>query len=176
MLSQLTPYFQRGTNFCDKWGNVASVVGLMVSIIGFIWAIRGIVTAKQAAQKAELAADRAKNSIFKAAAIANFATAIEMMENIKRQIRTAAWEDALAHLAQLRRILVELRMSRAGVDEAQEMIIVGAISQFRIIENKIEQSVGRKTDPDAPKLNGIVTKEMDKLHEISVSIQRKNGD
>jgi hypothetical protein len=176
MLGQSTPFFHQVMHLCDQWGNAASVIGLFVSIIGFVWALRGIVTAKRAAQNAELAANHAKESILKAAAIENFATSFEIMEDIKRQIRAGIWEDCLSRLAQLRRILVELRISRSGVNGEQEMIIASAIGQFLEIENKIEQCVGGKPAPNAAKLNGIVSKQMDKLQEISLTIKQKIGD
>jgi len=59
-------------HWCDRWGNFASVTGLLVSVVGFALTIKTIITAKDAANRAESAANAAKERILKSEAASNF--------------------------------------------------------------------------------------------------------
>jgi hypothetical protein len=102
-------------DFCDSWGNVASVLGLFVFLIGFWFAIRGITTAKRAAQQAEVAAKQAKDRVLSQGTLAHFSSAIAVMEEIIRLHRKKEWENALDRHSELRRLLVELKDGGVGV-------------------------------------------------------------
>src|ERR1017187_2755413 len=89
--------------FCEPWGNVASVLGLFVSVVGFWFAIKGITTAKRAAQQAEAAAKQAKDRVLSQGTLSHFSSAIAVMEEIIRLQRKKEWGNALDRHSELRR-------------------------------------------------------------------------
>jgi hypothetical protein len=165
--------FQQFMQFCDHWGNASSIVGFVITILGFPFALLGIVSAKRAAKQAEVAARLTKESILRSETITNFAKAIEIMEFIKSRNRADAWIESMDRVAQLRRILVELRANSPQLSENQTLIIGGMSAQFADIEKKLERRQNGKTEPSVARINQIVSLQIDALHEISISIKHK---
>jgi len=158
--------------FCDLWGNVASVLGLLVSLIGFWLAIKGITTAKRAAQQAELAAKQAKDRVLSQGTLAHFSSAIAVMEEIIRLQRKKEWGNALDRHSELRRLLVELKDGGVGISPNQAIIIQGSIEQFKTIEGQIEKTVSAdKPEPNAARMNAIIKEQITKVQGIAISLK-----
>ena len=160
--------------FCDSWGNVASVLGLFVSLVGFWFAIKGITTAKRAAQQAEAAAKQAKDRVLSQSTLAHFSSAIAVMEETIRLHRRKEWDNALDRHSELRRLLVELKDGSVGLSPDQSNIIQGAIEQFKTIEGQIEKKVSAdKPEPNAARINGVVKEQITKVQGIAISLKNR---
>jgi len=159
-------------DFCNSWGNVASVAGLLISLIGFIITIFVSLRAKRAAELASLAAEQAKAKILKQGTLFNFSSALAVMEDLVRLNRDKDWESILDRHSELGRILVELKDGSEGLSEEQLAIIQGCVQQLKIIENQIENhfSAG-KPEPDIARMNRIVKNQITKLHGIATMLK-----
>ena len=155
-------------------GNLASVAGLLVSLVGFYFTIRSVKTARQAARDAEVAAKQAKESILSSGAVAKFSVAIGLMEDIKSFQREKKWEILLDRYAQLRRLTIELQNEAVGLTEQDRTILGSVLVQLNDIEKKVEEtySAGKAT-PDIAKMNGIVSAQIVKVHELSTRFRLK---
>lgn len=161
-------------DFCAPVGNFASVAGFLVSVLGFCFTIWAVVSAKAAARRAECAAIAARDSILKSGAIAKFSCAISLMEEIKRLQRRKEWGVLLDRYAELRRVLIELQSEAVGLAEEQQGILGGVISQFGVIEEKVEKLfAGNKTELNVGKFNGLVSKQIEKVLELSTKFKMR---
>jgi hypothetical protein len=159
-------------DFCNSWGNVASVLGLLVSLLGFWFAIRGITSAKRAAQQAEVAARQAKDKVLSQGTLAHFSSAIAVMEETIRLQRKKDWSNALDRHSELRRLLVELKDGWSGITTEQAIIIQGCIEQFKTIEGQIEKTVSAaKPEPNAARINGVIKDQITKVQGIAISLK-----
>jgi hypothetical protein len=159
-------------DFCDSWGNVASVLGLLVSLFGFWFAIRGITSAKRAAQQAEAAARQAKDKVLSQGTLAHFSSAIAVMEETIRLQRKKEWANALDRHSELRRLLVELKDGWSGITTEQATIIQGCIEQFKTIEGQIEKTVSAsKPEPNAARINGVIKDQITKVQGIAIALK-----
>lgn len=159
------------SDFCNTWGNVSSVVGLVISVLGFGLTIWAVLRAKGAAEQAADAADQAKIKIQKLGTVANFSSAIAAMEDIMRLHRQKDWAGALDRQFELRRILVELKDGGGGLTLDQQTVILGSIEQFKGIERAIEKHTAAATEPKTERLNEVVRNQIVKLHGISITLK-----
>jgi hypothetical protein len=160
------------SNFCDSYGNIASVSGLLVSLVGFWITILSVVTAKQAAQNAETAARQAKEKVFKQGTLANFSSAIAVMEELIRLQRKKEWSNSLDRHSELRRILVELKDGGSCLTSEQQTIVQGVIEQFNGIERLIEKHVSDgKPEPQSAKINEVVKNQISKMQGVSITLK-----
>lgn len=161
-------------DFCAPVGNFASVAGLLVSVLGFCFTIWAVMTAKAAARRAECAAIAARDNILKSGAIAKFSCAISLMEEIKRLQRRTEWGVLLDRYAELRRVLIELQSEAVGLAEEQQGLLGGVISQFGVIEKKVEKLyAGEKAVFNVGTINGLVSKQIGKVLELSTKFKMK---
>src|SRR5580698_10532436 len=109
-------------DFCNAWGNVASVAGLLIAVIGFGLTIWGVLSAKSSAEQAKIAALQAKEKILRQGTLTDFSSAIGIMEEIIRMHRRKEWEFVLERHTELEKILVELRNGSIGLTEEQQAI------------------------------------------------------
>ena len=160
------------SEFCTHWGNFASVAGLLVSLLGFWLTIWGVAKAKGAAERAADAAKQAKEKILKQGTLANFSSAIAVIEEIVRLHRKKEWEVALDRHSELRRILVELKGDGGGLTTEQQTVIQGSVEQFKTIEGVIEKHLSAgKAEPRIDRLNEIAKGQLVKVHEIAISLK-----
>ena len=156
------------------WGDVASVAGLVASIIGFILTIRVARHAEDAAQQANTAATAAKRSIMAANALVDFASAMAIMEEIRRLQREGAWRILPDRYAALKQALMALRSEHPSLTDAQQTAIQASLMQVREIEQKVERALEQKADPSGvAKMNGVISGEIEKISEVLVSLKRE---
>jgi hypothetical protein len=109
------------------WGDLASFVGLAVTI----WfAFR----AKSAAEQARDAAQQVKDRISSLDTVAALSAAVTTLEELKGLHRIRAWDLVFNRYSSLRKHLVTIE---AGLTEEQRTQIGKAISQFRIIGQRL---------------------------------------
>jgi hypothetical protein len=120
------------------WGDLASFVGLAVTI----WfAFR----AKSAAEQARDAAQQVKDRISILDTVAALSAAVTTLEELKGLHRIRAWDLVFNRYSSLRKRLVTIE---AGLTEEQRTQIGKAISQFRIIGQRlnVRQQASSKTN------------------------------
>ena len=123
------------SDLCNSWGSFASVAGLLISLLGFGITIWGVRRAKKAAEQAADAARQAKAKILTQGTLANFSSAIAVMEEIVRLQRKKEWEFVLDRHSELGRILVELKDGSGGLTPEQQTVIQGRVEQEPNIES-----------------------------------------
>jgi hypothetical protein len=96
-----------------EWGDVASVLGFILSVIGFTVTIFGVWWSKSAAEQARQAAVAVRESIANYDAIADLASAMAIMDEIKRLQRHGVWPILPDRYAELRRRLGAIQGSQA---------------------------------------------------------------
>lgn len=72
-------------------GNIASVVGVMLSLLGFSVTVWNVVRSKRAAEQTEKAVKSVRDRLTAIDTIADFSSAIAIMDEIKRLHRQGAW-------------------------------------------------------------------------------------
>lgn len=159
------------------WGNVSSIGGVLVSLIGFGLTIRNVLQSKKAAVEAKQAAENARSEIHRTDAIIVLAEAATAMEEIKRLQRQKAWAILPDRYSALRNALTAIRTSQTQLTEQQKSSLLGAIEQFRSIENRIDRSlVDDQINANMPALNKIVSQQIDKITEILTCLRmQKHG-
>jgi len=166
----------------NHWGDLASVIGLAVSVAGFWYALVSLnesrdasLKAKDAAVRAEESANATRSSIYKADSISNCSQAIAILDEIKISQRKSDWINLPDRYSTVRRILVTLRSVKDQLSDLQVEAIQGALAQLVDIEQKIENSLESEKKPLSPsKLNAIISSQIDKLHEILISLKQKD--
>ena len=88
------------------------------------------------------------------------------MQEIKRLQRDAAWPVLLDRYSTLRANLITIRAGRPSLDEKHKTVIQGAISQIKMIEEKVERALETNQKPNVAKLNAVVADQLDNLSEV----------
>ncbi len=153
----------------------------MVSIIGFWLALTSMresreasLKAKDAAMRAEEAARATRDSIYKADTIANCSQAIGILDEIKILQRKSDWTTLPDRYSAVRRILVTVKSVSGQLSGSEIEIVAGILVQLIEIERKIESSLASEKKPLAhARLNAVVSSQIDKLHEILISMKQK---
>ncbi|GEM_PF-6876542 len=94
------------------------------------------------------------------------------MDEIKRLQRVRAWGPAADRYSVLRKLLMSIREYNPWLNDAQQAVLVGAIGQFRTMEDALEKASTK--EPDPTRLNRLTTAEIDKVTEVMIHI-RKEG-
>lgn len=160
-------------DWAAKWGDMASVAGLLLTFVGFAITIIGVWRSKGAAEQARQAAVATREYIAHYDAIADLSSATATMEEIKRLQRYGVWAVLPDRYSELRRRLVAIRDSHANLGEDQRQALQGAMGTFADLERKIEKATaGGSAPPNPAKLNDIVSGQIDRVHAVLLSVQR----
>ena len=146
---------------------------MAVSIVGFFLTLIGVHRSRKAAQQAKEAAENARNEIFRSSAMIELSAAATAMQEIKRLQRNNEWLGLLDKYSALRATLISIRASRPGLDPHHQTTIQSAITQIRGIEEKVERTLSAREQPNAPKLNAIISHELDQISEV-LGVLRSN--
>jgi hypothetical protein len=158
--------------WATRWGDIASVIGVVLTILGFGVTIFGVWRSKSAAKEASQAATAARDSISRYDAIADLAAAMSIMDEIKRLQRNAIWAVLPDRYSELRRRLIAIKSSRAALSDAQHQKLEETVETFADLERRIERAVAASGSPPNPaKLNDIVSGQIDEVHAILLSLQ-----
>jgi hypothetical protein len=169
-------YWDWFVGLCNRWGNVASVFGLLASLIGFAITIWQVWRSREAAQMAEDAALKVRDAILRFDTVERFSAAITIMEEIKRLHRASAWQLLPDRYSSLRGLLITIRSSNPGLPNHSQSSLQGAIQHFSDIEKRVEKALANgSAPPDIAKLNGIVSAQIDKLSELLTAIKQEIG-
>ena len=156
-----------------RWGDIASVVGVVLSLGGFWYTILGVSRARTAAEQARSASIATGESIGKLNAISTLSTAMAIMEEIKRHQRSRTWVVLPDRYAELRRHLGAIVASNLLLTEEQREPLRRAIRTFAKLEQTVERAIATQgVPPNPPKLNEIVASQIDEVHVVLLFLQK----
>lgn len=158
-------------------GSAASVIGLIVSLVGFAVTLYNVARSKRAAEEARNAVLRVQREISRLDAVADIATVITTMEEIKRLQRQQAWAILPDKYSTLRRQLVSIKVTFGGLNDAQRTLIQDAIQQLAGIEALLERTpIDAMNHKTAAKLNRNISLQIDGLEEVLAGLRMGQGD
>ncbi len=157
-------------------GDLASVIGLAVGLVGFGFTIFLVLRSSSAAQAAREAADNARDAAIRTAGIVDFSAIIATMTEIKQHHRSGAWPVLPDKYSSVRGDLVAIKTSHPNLAEKDRTTIQGAIGHFSGFERTVEKALADAGDPPkVPRLNAVVSAEIDKLIEILERLKYEEG-
>ena len=157
-------------------GDWASIVGVLLTVIGFGITIFSVWKSQSAAEKAQEAVQRVREDILRTDAVAEFSTALSIMDEIKRLQRYDAWPIVPDRYSALRKSLISIKSTCPNMSENHKELVQDAITSLRKIEEKIElESKEKEFIIDVAKYNKILSKQLDSLQEILSQIKYEVG-
>lgn len=156
-------------------GELSSIIGLLVGIIGFLIIIFNVRKSKESAEEAMQLSKQVRSDILKADLVAVFALVFSGIEEIKILQRKEDWGVLPEKYSSLRISLISMRAIYKDFSDEQMKIIQSAVTSFRSLEQQIEKCLYRGVEPDIPKLNTILSKQLDKLQPIIIDIRNQIG-
>jgi hypothetical protein len=156
----------------SKLGNASSILGLVLSLIGFAITIKNVRRSRAASEEAKEAVIRVQAALSRVDAVADIASAVSTMEEIKRLQRELAWPVLPDRYAALRKHLTTIKASFRDLNEQQKVVIQNAIQHFAGIEDLLERTAADQlTRKDVARLNKIMSSQIDALHELLTTIR-----
>lgn len=152
-------------------GDLASIAGVFITIVGFFVTLWNVWRSRSAAERAEMAANEACRMIRSYETVAEFSSAITLMEEIKRLHRSRQLEMLPDRYAALRKALIGVRRLAPSIGGSQDVILQTAITTLATIEGTIEKSIHGGSDPDYVRLNRLLSRDIDALHEVLIDIK-----
>ena len=150
-------------------GEWLSLLGLLVGIVGFFFSIRLILKSKSAAEAAEGAAVEAREGIKATVTVRDLSSAITMMDEIKRLHRMGgikALATLLERYASLSKLLVAILRTLHQLSDSDRCRMMSAIQQTRELEGQTEEAFDQRQPLPAPKVNEILSKQIESLQAI----------
>ena len=155
-------------------GDLASVIGVIIALVGFGITIRNVGKAKLAADRAEFAANETLERVRYVDTVQNLSRAISIIEEILRLNRTGEWKVLLDRHLIFRGILIEVRGSATNLNDVHKAIIQDGITHSSSISNRIEVALHGNAQPtDIPRMNRILSKQVENLRDILVEMRMK---
>ena len=155
-------------------GDFASLFGLLVSVIGFGFTLFQLHRTKAVAEAAKNAADQMQEKLRNLDTVMDFSSVITMMEDIKRHHRGDNWFILPDRYSALRIKLAAIKATHTNLTDNQQTVLQSAIQQFKDMEGTVERALAKKSTPNNfPKLNEIVSTEIDKLSEVLTEIKNQ---
>ena len=103
--------------------------------------------------------------------MAEFSSAITLMEEIKRLHRSKQLEMLPDRYAALRKVLIGVRRLSPAIREPHAVILQTAITTLATIEDTIEKSIHGGSDPDYVRLNRLLSRDIDVLHSVLIDLK-----
>ena len=171
MLEQITQYIVD-----NNLGDWASVLGVFIAVIGFFITIYKVLRLKSAAVIVQNAVEKVREDVLRVETVAEFSAALSVMDEIKRLHRQQAWQILPDRYSHLRKSLITIKTSYSELEEDQKIALQSAISIFSGIEKQVEDALAKNLNSlDVPKLNRLISKQIDSLQEVLIEIQDKIG-
>jgi hypothetical protein len=150
-------------------GDISSVLGVFIAIFGFWITIKNIKRAKQISQKV-------REDIAKVNTIEEFSAALMTMNEIKTLNREGNYSILPDKCSALRKSLISIRKTTPKISENHKESLQNAIIHFADIEKKIEKYLANKEIPiDVPRINNLISKQVDNLNEVLIEIKTMIG-
>ena len=156
----------------------AGIVGLFATVSGFALTLWKVSRTRNAAEAASQAAEHVRRDLRKVETVAEFSSAIAVMEEIKRLHRKGEMDHLPERYSSLRRSLIALRASNPLLNHDDQSLLQQAIAQFAAFERQIEKALalpdGAKVD--FVRLNRIVSSTIDELYAVLTRVRGAIGD
>jgi hypothetical protein len=165
----------------NQIGDLTAFIGIFVTIGGFVLTLVRLSQSKRAAEAATKAANEARQSIAYVATISDFSAAIAILEEIKRFHRGGVLGPLPDRYSTLRKLLIGVSSSRndlvgaEGLSEDQREIIQRALVNLSGAESAVERSMHNGTALDFPRLNRLLSKDLDQLETLLVHLKSLAG-
>ncbi|BBP57788.1 hypothetical protein [Pseudomonas sp. St316] len=160
-------------------GDYAGLLGLVISLVGFFVTIRTSLKTRTAAAQASAAVESIRGDLRKGDTVADFSSALAIMDEIKRMHRSTNLHLLPDRYSQLRRFLVSIRSSNPLLSDADQGTIQNAIAQFSASERLVERALEGKGVMSTAKMNSLVSKHSEAIQELLVRVKSeitKGGD
>lgn len=157
----------------DHLGDLASIAGLLLGLVGFTATIIGVWRSRKSAQRAQEAAEEARQAVMRSQTISDVSSAVTRFEEIKRLHRVKAWQFLPDQYSRLRLMLVAVRTTSPDLTNKERATIQGAVQHLSDMEKLVEKSIGNSNEIDGPKLNSIISTQMEKLTEVLETLKSK---
>lgn len=156
-------------------GDYAGILGLIVSVVGFIWTVRAAVSSRDAALQTKSVVQDIRNDMRRAETVSDFSAVVAIMEEIKRLHRLKSLELLPDRYSQINKFLIGVRSANPLLTEGELKIIQSAITQFSALERLIDGCLANATALDTAKVNGLVSKQLEAVHGLLVSMKSQIG-
>jgi hypothetical protein len=156
----------------------SDVLGLVITIVGFTVTLWTVLRSRSVASEALSVAKKVRDDLRKVETAGAFASAITAMEEVKRLHRKGELDHLPERYSQLRRSLIGLKGSNHLLTSEDQTAIQEAIAQFGAFERQIERSLasGDASKINFPKMNKLVSVNIDRLHMMVVRLKAAIGD
>lgn len=157
--------------------DLSSIIGVLIALIGFSVTIRNVLTSKQAAGRAESAANRAVESVRHIDTVHNLSKAISLVEEIKKLNRDKEWKFALDRHSTFRDILIEVKGAITDLDNDHQANLDDGITKSTAMSDDIEVALEKNKEPtDIARMNNILSRQAEKLKDMSVAIRMRKEE
>ena len=156
-------------------GDYAGLIGLLISLIGFYFTIRTVLNSKAASEQATAAVESMRDDMRKSETVADFATALAVMEEIKRMHRSDNLNFLPDRYASLKKFLVSIRTSNSLLTAEDQIVMQSAIAKFSSMESLIEASIRDAKPIEHAKMNSQMSKHYDLIQSLLVRIKNEIG-
>lgn len=152
-------------------GDYAGLIGLIISVVGFFITIKTSLNTRAAAAQASSAVESMRGDLRRGDTVADFSSALEIMDEIKRMHRSQTLHLLPDRYSQLRRFLVSIRSSNPVLNNSDQQSIQSAIVQFSALERSVEKALEDGSSVSPTKMNTLVSKQSEALQELLVRIK-----
>ncbi|WP_339541427.1 hypothetical protein [Pseudomonas sp. RA_5y_Pfl1_P24] len=152
-------------------GDYAGLFGLLISFVGFFITIKTSLKARAAATQATAAVESMREDLRKGDTVADFSSALAIMDEIKRMHRSPNLQLLPDRYSQLRRFLVSIRSSNPLLNDADQGTIQNAITQFSASERIVEKALEGAGSISVARMNSLVSKHSEAIQELLVRIK-----
>jgi hypothetical protein len=122
-------------------GDWASVLGFLVGVAGFGFTIWQLVRTRKAADAARNAAVRLRAEITRTNAVADLASVVSTLQEIKRLHRREAWEVVLDRYSSAREQIVDVRSARENLSSQDRSTLQSAMTTIAELERDVEANL-----------------------------------
>lgn len=155
----------------NRIGDYAGILGLIISVVGFFITIKTSLNTRAAAAQASAAVESMKGDLRKGDTVADFSSALAIMDEIKRMHRSSSLHLLPDRYSQLRRFLVSIRSSNPLLSDVDQGSIQSAIAQFSALERTVEKALEEDRTVSAARMNSLVSKHSETIQELLVRIK-----
>ena len=115
-----------------------------------------------------------KTQLSRVNTVAEFSSAIAVMDEIKRLHRARAWDLVPDRYSVLRRLLASIQTLNPDLTDEQKAVLGGAVVQFRTMEHQVEtaRATDRFTELNLARFNRIATQQLDELDTVMLSVRQ----
>lgn len=156
----------------ETLGSVASIAGLIVAVVGFVIAIVQIRRSRSAAEAAREAAEAAREGIASQLTAGDLARARDRMQTIKDLHQTSEWPRALDRYAEVRQMLIAIRVRYPELSDARRRTLQNATAQFGIMEDEVRRALQETREPDIGRFERFISETQDTLDELGAQLRQ----